>query len=229
MRILYVIVKALTFPGTLLHALWEHCLCRKFHCTVEDARYFQANELCGHVEHEFMPSKGKRFLICFLPFLFNLVLGLLIVIPASVHVMKLQQFNNIFYLLMLWLGISLLTSLFPLVEDALAMWESFYGAGNEANLAAKILLFPIIAVLVAGAYLERWGITLVTSIAAAWFLPATRTIRSRQIPRHTSATRSTVWKLWTRKTGRSATRDTITPSYFRTPTGSCRSTPCARW
>ena len=150
MRILYVIVKALTFPGTLLHALWEHCLCRKFHCTVEDARYFQANELCGHVEHEFMPSKGKRFLICFLPFLFNLVLGLLIVIPASVHVMKLQQFNNIFYLL---------------------MWESFYGAGNEANLAAKILLFPIIAVLVAGAYLERWGITLVTSIAAAWFLP----------------------------------------------------------
>ena len=171
MRILYVIVKALTFPGTLLHALWEHCLCRKFHCTVEDARYFQANELCGHVEHEFMPSKGKRFLICFLPFLFNLVLGLLIVIPASVHVMKLQQFNNIFYLLMLWLGISLLTSLFPLVEDALAMWESFYGAGNEANLAAKILLFPIIAVLVAGAYLERWGITLVTSSAAAWFLP----------------------------------------------------------
>lgn len=96
-------------------------------------------------------------MICFLPFLFNLVLGLLIVIPASVHVMKLQQFNNIFYLLMLWLGISLLTSLFPLVEDALAMWESFYGAGNEANLAAKILLFPIIAVLVAGAYLERWG------------------------------------------------------------------------
>ena len=85
------------------------------------------------------------------------MLGLLIVIPASVHVMKLQQFNNIFYLLMLWLGISLLTSLFPLVEDALVMWESFYGAGNEANLAAKILLFPIIAVLVAGAYLERWG------------------------------------------------------------------------
>ena len=142
----------------------------KFHCTVEDARYFQANELCGHVEHEFMPSKANVFDL-FSPFLPNLVLGLLIVIPASVHVMKLQQFNNIFYLLMLWLGISLLTSLFPLVEDALAMWESFYGAGNEANLAAKILLFPIIAVLVAGAYLERWGITLVTSIAAAWFLP----------------------------------------------------------
>ena len=51
------------------------------------------------------------------------------------------------------------------------MWESFYGAGNDANLAAKILLFPIIAILIAGAYLERWGITLITSIAAAWFLP----------------------------------------------------------
>lgn len=171
MRILYVIVKALTFPGALLHALWEHCLCRRFKCPVEDARYFQANELCGHVEHEFMPTRGKRFLICFLPFLFNLILGLLIVIPASVHVIKLQQYTNIFYLLMLWLGISLLTSLFPLIEDALAMWESFYGAGNGANLAVKILLFPIIAVLVAGAYLERWGITLLTSIAAAWFLP----------------------------------------------------------
>ncbi|MBS5872644.1 MAG: hypothetical protein KIC46_00815 [Clostridiales bacterium] len=171
MRILYVIVKALTFPGTLLHALWEHCLCRRFKCPLEDARYFQANELCGHVEHEFMPTRGKRFLICFLPFLFNLILGLLIVIPASVHVIKLQQYTNIFYLLMLWLGISLLTSLFSLVEDALALWESFYGAGNGANIVVKILLFPIIAILVAGAYLERWGLTLLTSIAAAWFLP----------------------------------------------------------
>uniref|UniRef100_UPI003FEDBB1E hypothetical protein n=1 Tax=Candidatus Fimivicinus sp. TaxID=3056640 RepID=UPI003FEDBB1E len=26
-------------------------------------------------------------------------------------------------------------------------------------------------ILVAGAYLERWGLTLLTSIAAAWFLP----------------------------------------------------------
>ena len=118
-----------------------------------------------------MPTRGKRFLICFLPFLFNLILGLLIVIPASVHVIKLQQYTNIFYLLMLWLGISLLTSLFSLVEDALALWESFYGAGNGANIVVKILLFPIIAILVAGAYLERWGLTLLTSIAAAWFLP----------------------------------------------------------
>lgn len=47
MRILYVIVKALTFPGTLLHALWEHCLCRKFHCTVEDARYFRPTSCAG--------------------------------------------------------------------------------------------------------------------------------------------------------------------------------------
>lgn len=171
MRILYVIVKALTIPGTILHAFWEHILCRRFHCAVEDARYFQASELCGHVEHEFMPTRAKRFLICFLPFLFNLILGLLIVIPASVHVIKLQQYTNILYLLMLWLGVSLLTSLFPLVEDAFALWESFYGAGSDANLAVKILLFPINAILVAGAFLERWGITLLTSIAAAWFLP----------------------------------------------------------
>lgn len=171
MRILYVIVKALTIPGTVLHALWEHCLCRRFHCQVEDARYFQANELCGHVEHDFMPTRAKRFLICFLPFLFNLILGLLIVIPAGVHVFKLQQYTNIFYLLTLWIGISLLTSLFPLAEDAFAMWESFYAAGNDANIAVKILLFPIIAILMAGSFLERWGITLLTSIAAAWFLP----------------------------------------------------------
>lgn len=171
MRILYVIVKALTIPGTILHAFWEHCLCRRFRCPVEDTRYFQANELCGHVEHAFMPTRARRFLICFLPFLFNLVLGLLIVIPAGVHVIKLQQYTNIFYLLMLWVGISLLTSLFPLLEDAFAMWESFYGMGNETNIAVKILLFPIIAILMAGSFLERWGITLLTSIAAAWFLP----------------------------------------------------------
>lgn len=171
MRIVYVIVKVLTIPGTLLHALWEHCLCRRFHCPVEDARYVQANELCGHVEHDFMATRARRFLICFLPFLFNLILGLLIVIPAGVHVIKLQQYTNILYLLMLWIGISLLTSLFPLAEDAFAMWESFYGKGNDASIVAKILLFPIIAILMAGSFLERWGITLLTSVAAAWFLP----------------------------------------------------------
>lgn len=171
MRILFVIVKALTFPGTILHALWEHCLCRRFHCPVEDARYFQASELCGHVEHDFMPTRGKSFGFCFLPFLIHLVLGLLITIPASVHVIKLQQVTNVFYLLMLWLGISLLTSLFPLMEDALALWEQFYRSEEPCNLAVRILLFPIIAILVAGAWLERWGITLLTSIAAAWVLP----------------------------------------------------------
>lgn len=171
MRILFVIVKVLTFPGAILHALWEHCLCRRFHCPVEDVRYFQASELCGHVEHEFMPTRGKSFWFCFLPFFLNLVLGLLITIPASVHVIKLQQFTNIFYLLMLWFGISLLTSLFPLMEDAIALWEHFYRSEEACNVVGKILLFPIIAILVAGAWLERWGITLLTSVAAVWVLP----------------------------------------------------------
>lgn len=169
MTVIYLISKILTFPGALLHALWEHVMCRVFKCPVEDARYFNMNEMCGHVEHEFIEGKKQNFWFSFVPFILQLALGMGLMIPMSIRVIKFGNYN-IGYILLLWLGISLLTNMFPLVEDALQLWDTFYGE-NGAGMLTKILLFPFIGIFVGGAYLERFGITLLTSLAAAWFWP----------------------------------------------------------
>lgn len=166
MTVIYLLSKILTFPGTLLHALWEHIMCRAYKNPVEDARYFRMNEMCGHVEHEFIGGRKNNFWFCFVPFLLQLALGMGLLVPMSIRVIKLGDWN-VFHLVLLWLGISLLSNMFPLVEDAMQLWDVFYGE-NGASLPVKILLFPFIGVLVAGAHLERFGITVLTSVAAAF-------------------------------------------------------------
>lgn len=167
MTVIYLLSKILTFPGTLLHAFWEHVMCRHYKNPVEDARYFRMNEMCGHVEHEFIEGRKSNFWFCFVPFLMQLALGMGLLVPMSIRVIKLGDFN-VFHIVLLWLGISLLSNMFPLAEDAMQLWDAFYGA-DGASLIVKILLFPFIGILVAGAQLERFGITVLTSVAAAFF------------------------------------------------------------
>ena len=71
MKFLYLIAKYITLPGTIVKALWEHITCGMLKVLVEDGRYLQANELCGHVEHEFSTSKTKAFLVNFIPTVIN--------------------------------------------------------------------------------------------------------------------------------------------------------------
>ena len=71
MKILYLISKYITLPATVVKGLWEHITCGILKLLVEDGRYLQANELCGHVEHELTSSKAKAFLISFIPTVIN--------------------------------------------------------------------------------------------------------------------------------------------------------------
>ena len=161
MRILGAIIKFITFPGAFLHMFWEQLVCVMYCANVEEAKAIQLNEMCGHVEHDVMKTKGEQFLLCFFPFLFNLILGLLLSGVAVAKVFVLGEANVIFYI-MLWVGGSLLTNLFPLIEDAMDMWNRIYSDGT--NLFVKIIAAPICAVLYAGAYLNTYGVTLLTTI-----------------------------------------------------------------
>lgn len=167
MTVIYLLSKILTFPGTFLHAFWEHIMCRRYKNPVEDARYFRMDEMCGHVEHEFVEGRKENFWFNFVPFLMQLALGMGLMVPMSIRAVKLGDWN-VLYLVLLYVGVSLLSNMFPLVEDAMQLWDAFYGE-NGASLPVKILLFPFIGVLVAGAHLERFGITVLTSVAAAFF------------------------------------------------------------
>lgn len=167
MVIVYEIIKLLTFPGALLKGFLEHLFCRIYKVPVEYSDYMQRNELCGHVEHLLAPKKGS-FGICFGPHLIMLLLGLIIAFPGAVQLFYLGTFSWLSVIL-LYVGVSFLTNCFPLVEDALNMWEHLFSA--ESKTVSKVLLAVPAAVMYAGSYLERYGISLLTSLAFAYVLP----------------------------------------------------------
>ena len=176
MSILYMIVKYITVPGTYMKAFFEHLSCRTYEVLVEDGRYLRANEMCGHIEHEIIKKRGMSFGVCFFPFLFNLILGLVFVTVGAMNVYYVGEFFSgsgnvkIINFIFLWLGISFLTNLFPQVEDAITMKELIYS--KNTNIVGKIFAAPIFAILYCGAYLEKWGITLLTSVAFSFAVPS---------------------------------------------------------
>ncbi|MGN0520381.1 MAG: hypothetical protein ACI4LB_06535 [Candidatus Fimenecus sp.] len=176
MRVFYLIVKYSTIIGTFLQAFFEHLTCRVYEVLIEDGRYLRTNEMCGHIEHEIIRKRSVSFGVCFFPFLFNLLLGLITVSVGAVNIYYFGEFFtnsgmvHIANFLFLWMGISCLTNLFPQWEDALTLKEQIYGKG-KSNLFVKIIVAPIFGILYGGAFLQRYGITLFTSIAFSFAVP----------------------------------------------------------
>lgn len=169
MSIIYIIVKTLTLPGAMLHSFFEHMSCRASKVLVDDARAIQFNEMAGHIDHELIKRKGPSFDVCFIPFFFNLMLGFLTLCHGATEIIYLGRYDRLFAWLCLYLGISLLTNLFPQIEDVMMLKENFFQKGK--NKISKILVVPFYVIFFVGARLEKWGITLITSILFAFATP----------------------------------------------------------
>ena len=89
MRAVYLTVKYITIVVTFLHGFFEHLSCRMYDVLIEDGRFLRSNEMCGHIEHELIKKRGPAFGVCFYPFLFNLLLCLILTAAGS---------DKIFYL-----------------------------------------------------------------------------------------------------------------------------------
>lgn len=184
-KVLYLIAKIITFPGTLLKAFLEHCACRMTHTVMENDYYFQSGEMCGHVEHDLAERKGQSFTICFFPFIVNLVLGLTLAWAGSVDLIYLGEFIrlediNFFAYIFLYIGICLLTNLFPSTEDFLMFKDFFYGKKSK-NVFLKIILAPLFTVFFIGTKIEKWGLSLITTCVFVFFLPNILTLFVPQI------------------------------------------------
>ena len=94
MRAVYLTVKYITIVGTFLQGFFEHLSCRMYDVLIEDGRYLRSNEMCGHIEHELIKKRGTAFGVCFFPFLFNLLIGLILTAAGSVNIFYLGE---IFY------------------------------------------------------------------------------------------------------------------------------------
>lgn len=165
MTALYIIIKYLTFPGVLVHGMWEQIVCRICKVPVEDNRYLRRDEMAGHIEHEFMPKARGAFAICFVPFFFNMLGALILgLIPAIMFVYL--QFRGIaliaLSLVSYWFAISLFVNSFPLVEDAMNMMDKVY---HHGNILQKIFYAPGAVICYSGAYLEKYCMTFIFAMA----------------------------------------------------------------
>ena len=151
---LYIASKILSFPGAYIRGFWEQFTCKLLGLPVEIPGYLRIDEACGHVEHA-LPKKGfAAYLIATGPGFMNFNSGLFIL-----------------YALMVYVGASLLCSAFPLVEDAMNLYDLLYRQ-KKGNIIGRIFAFIPTVITYAGAYLEKYCITfiLVAAGVTAGFL-----------------------------------------------------------
>lgn len=170
MEKLYIVSKYITVIGSILKGFWEHLFCRILGVPVQDARYLQANELCGHVDHDFTKGKAVTFLLCWLPGLMNRIFSYGMIIGGWLGLFYVQAETDkpIFwvYIVMLYLGISLMCNVAPLYEDALNNWDLLYGKEQNTNVVVKILAFLPSVYFLAAAWLEKYAVSLLLCIVA---------------------------------------------------------------
>ena len=180
MTVWYVITKIFTFPGALTKAFYEQLMCKIFKCPVEDNRYLRTDEMCGHVEHEFIERPVASFMYCFIPGLLNFFFGLFLGLFPLVNVLYLGNFSGfvassqilssaikdanavalvdmLLPIVFMWLSVSMFNNLFPLLEDAVVMKEQY----SKLNGFAKVIFFPGYIVMKVGARLEKYGISFI--------------------------------------------------------------------
>lgn len=161
MRMIYVIFKYITFVGSFIRGFWEHVTCQLLGLFVEEPGYLRANEMCGHVEFIFPKKNSVAYLVTIGPGVVNFVTGLpvLFVGLSNLRVLGITftetPFLFVIYVLMTYIGVSLMCSLFPSYESALYLWDRIC---NKSGVAEKIFLSPACLTVLIGSWLERFGI-----------------------------------------------------------------------
>jgi len=164
------IISIFTFPGVIVHELAHQLFCYLCGLKVYEVKYFQCKNPCGYVIHEASGNPFSTLLISIGPFIVNTLLGMLIVFPASVEIFVFNDFRNVFNLIMLWLGISILMHAFPSVQDGKIIVEQVL-KNKEVDIFFKILTAPVIFLIYLGAYGSVVWLDAVYAVAVAMLLP----------------------------------------------------------
>lgn len=171
MTMLYIASKILTFPGAYLRGFWEQLTCKILGLPVEVPGYLRIDEACGHVEHAMAKKGFASYLIATGPGFMNFMTGLPLFLAGFLNLkyMGMTVYDSpvffAFYVLIMYAGISMLCNLFPLVEDAMNLFDVVYSQ-KKANIVGRILMFIPSAITYVGAYLEKYCITFILWIAA---------------------------------------------------------------
>ena len=159
-----VLISIVTFPGVIMHELSHQIFCRLRRVPVYEVKYFQVQNPCGYVVHEPSDNPFTTFIISIGPFIFNTIIGALMLMPASVVMSEFGLFNSIrrsnidpssllSYLPMLlvyWLGVSILMHAFPSTGDAKVLVESIL-KNKDVNIFTRVLVAPFVGFIYLGA------------------------------------------------------------------------------
>lgn len=168
MTILYVITRGLTFFGAVLRNFWEHVACRILKIPVEDTRVFRKDEMCGHVEHELCESLKQSFFVVWFPFTMNFLMGVACLLTGSYRLFFIGEKDSLQTYALVWLGVSYLANCAPSFEDMLTLKGYLF---SERSKVKKVVLSPFFAVVCSSAYLEKYSLTFILSIAFAVVFP----------------------------------------------------------
>lgn len=165
MTVIYIICKILTCPGAYLRGFLEHIVAKICGCYIESDGYIRMDEVSGHTDHSFPLKKGGAVAIAFIPgilhFVFGVVLSFAGILPLAL--LKVDFSHHILfpvYIIVTYIGVSMLCNLFPLVDDALFCKERLYGKEGGANIFVRIIMFIPTVICIAGAYIERYCINI---------------------------------------------------------------------
>ena len=122
------------------------------------------------MEHAFAKKGFASYLMATGPGFMNFITGVPLFIAGFLNLryMGITPYDSvplfILYVLMLYVGVSLLCNVFPLTEDILNFWYIAYEEKNM-NIVGRII-FAIPAIITrAGAFLEKYSITVILWIA----------------------------------------------------------------
>lgn len=166
MTALYIASKILTFPGAYLRGFWEQLTCKLLGLPVEVPGYLRIDEACGHVEHGLAQKGFASYLMATGPGFMNFITGFPIFLAGYINLCFLGVRPSdsiglfILYVLLTYVGISLLCNLFPLVEDAMNLHDVAFSQ-KKMNAVGRIFAFIPSVITSVGARLEQYGIPVI--------------------------------------------------------------------
>ncbi|MGB8451671.1 MAG: metalloprotease family protein [Anaerocolumna sp.] len=165
-----ILISIITFPGVIIHELAHQIFCYICGLQVYEVKYFQFKNPNGYVVHEATDHPGKVFLTSMGPFFINTLLGLLIMLPASIELIAFEDYGNMLNLILGWLGFSILMHSFPSTGDANVMVNQILKNRN-VSIIAKILSAPFIALVYIGAIGSVFWLDAIYAAAVAMLIP----------------------------------------------------------
>ena len=179
-----ILISVITFPGVIMHELSHQIFCRLRNVPVYEVRYFQAKNPCGYVAHEPSDNPFTTFIISTGPFIFNTIIGALILLPGSVVMSEFDLFSSIRnsnvdfdtilrfipMLIAFWLGVSILMHAFPSTGDAKVLINSIL-KNKDVSILIRILVAPFVGLMYLGALGSVIWLDFGYALLVAIFLP----------------------------------------------------------